>query len=1189
MNFYNANLYPTRAGVVKILLIMKLTIVLLTTAILQVSASSYGQNVTLKKDNAELVNVFRELRKQTGYDFFYSDDMMEGAQPVSLNLKKVPIEKALELCFKDQPLAYTINNKIVTITQKEKTFFEKIAERFRAVDIYGRVLDDTGAPLAGASVKVKNKNQVTNTNVRGEFSLKNVDENATLVVSFVGFEKQEVSVSSNHTDLVISLNPSVSGLEEIKVAINTGYQQIKPEQSTGSISVLGKKEYESRINTTDFLTGLQNKIPGLLINNDVKFEGNGLFQIRGISTIKGNRNPLIVVDGYPTELSLNMIDPNEIESVTVLRDAAAATIYGARSSNGVIIIERKKAKAGKVQINFRSTASVTPQENYERYRWDKNGSQTVIDFEKLRNLSQGPTVWTTLQGAQGAYYSYNLPSLIMAHWRSGSDPISLEERDRQLAELASYNNSADYGRLFLRNASSQTYNMDLSGGNNNVLYYLTANYSKNNSTRRNNDDGIFRLSGRSTIKLSNRLQLELNMDLQENKTHAAPIPDIDDIYTYERFEDTQGNPVAMYNTFISRGKGNMYYNKYIQSLGLLDNAYYPLTEMNEVADRAKTISDRITANLRYNMGKGFNLTFGGVHENAQGTSRHLASETSAEVRQYINFYTRSGTNGLTYNLPKGAFLKQGTIGTESITARAQANYDKKINTNHSVNLIVGAEVRKAINQSNTASYFGYNDQTLNNQQVDFKTLLNYSASFANSNTPLSYSTLFNHGYTDDRFISGYSNLVYAYKNRYSLTGSIRVDQSNLFGTDPKYKYKPLWSVGAAWNIHNENFMRNVTWVDALRLRVAHGFNGNVAKDALSQVIAADALNTLNPSVATPTLNLLSYANSGLRWEQTRNLNLGLNYELFKGISGSIDYYVKKSTDILANNQIDASKGGVSALINQASIQNNGLEFSLQADWITRKSFNWNTGLVFARNTNKILQVYNPNITPSSAAGFYVSSNYADYIKGYPVGALFNYRYAGLNNTGYAQVYNKRGEVINYSDNTAMIDAAIDLAGSAIPVFNLGMSNRVDVGRFYAYCMINYFSGFSVRVPVPDATTVRPLEGAGNYWKQPGDEKNPDALPILSTPSGYSHYYTLATSDKYTVNGAYITVGDLTAAYSFRNSKLVQRAGLSNVEIKLQASNVYTVAFNKYNYSLATGSYAKSYLTPTYSAALSINF
>jgi hypothetical protein len=187
------------------------------------------------------------------------------------------------------------------------------------------------------------------------------------------------------------------------------------------------------------------------------------------------------------------------------------------------------------------------------------------------------------------------------------------------------------------------------------------------------------------------------------------------------------------------------------------------------------------------------------------------------------------------------------------------------------------------------------------------------------------------------------------------------------------------------------------------------------------------------------------------------------------------------------------------------------------------------------------------------------------------------------------VYNKSGEVINYADNTAMINAAVDMAGSAIPVFNLGMSNRVDVGRFYAYCMLNYFSGFSVRVPVPDASAVRPLKGAGNYWKQPGDELNPDALPLLSSPSGYSHYYTLATSDKYTVSGAYITLGDVTAAYSFRNTKLVQRAGLSNVELKLQASNLYTKAFNKYNYSLATGSYAKSYLTPTYSAQLSINF
>ncbi|MGN6421340.1 MAG: SusC/RagA family TonB-linked outer membrane protein, partial [Pseudobacter sp.] len=159
----------------------------------------------------------------------------------------------------------------------------------------------------------------------------------------------------------------------------------------------------------------------------------------------------------------------------------------------------------------------------------------------------------------------------------------------------------------------------------------------------------------------------------------------------------------------------------------------------------------------------------------------------------------------------------------------------------------------------------------------------------------------------------------------------------------------------------------------------------------------------------------------------------------------------------------------------------------------------------------------------------------------------------------------------------------------IPVINLGLSNRVDIGNFYVYCMINYYGNFRVRVPVPSATDTRPLKGAGNYWKKPGDEMNPDILPDISNSSSIQYYFTLATTDRYTVNGSYLTLGDLTAAYILRDSKWLKNSGIGNVEIKVQASNIYTVGFNSYNYSLATGNFAKRYLTPTYNAAISVNF
>ncbi len=1137
-----------------------------------------SEKITIKKEAmVSLTEVFDLIKEQTNYTFIHKSNLFDGIPPVQIKKGVITVKQLLEESLAGTNFTYKLskgNSIIIKIRQP--------VPDIPLIKVEGRVTDKDNNPLPGATVLIKGRFKGTTTDAKGNYAIK-VPEGSVLVFSFIGYQTQEITVSVEDTEINVVMEQKAAELGEVSV-ISTGYQKIKPEQSTGSVATMRVKEYNSRINTTDFLTGLENRIPGLLINNDVEFEGNSLFQIRGISTINGNKDPLIVIDGYPTELSLDMINPNEIESVTVLKDAAAATIYGARSSNGVIVIERKKAKAGKSVVNFRATASFTPKENYDRYRWDKDASSTSIDYEKTYNQNISPILWSFYFNrlGRGGRFINSPPYIILLKEAAGV--ITPTEAEQQLAALSSYNNANDYKRLFLRTAVTQTYNLDISGGNEKVLYYLTANYNDHNASEIKNDNSSFKLSGRLMAKFSDRFSLELTTDIQQTKKTSVPIPDINGIYSYERFEDEEGNPLPIVNG----SRINPNYNDVVMSLGLLDNLYYPLQEINEVSTKTNDLNNRITANFRYNIGNGFNLNFGGVYETSRTDTKHLATENSSEVRQYMNLYAESdGAGGFIFNIPQGGFLKQTNANKESYTLRAQLNYDKQINENHSLNLILGGEIRDVLGKLNSSAYFGYNDQTLLHQAVDY-TILNrtYSilaSNFAN-NPVLLYDFLFNQRYTDNRYVSLYSNVVYAYKGKYSFTGSIRIDQSNLFGTNRKYRYKPLWSVGAAWNIHKENFMQDMDWVKSLKFRVAYGFNGNVAKNALPQVIAQAGLS--NFYLGSPMLSLMSFGNSGLRWEQTQNFNIGLDYTIFKNISGSIDYYLKKSTDILANNQIDASKGGAYAVINQASIRNSGLEVSLHADWITRKDFNWNSGLVFSHNRSKVLEVYNEaaNLESSNTGFAFILSagSNANYMEGYAVGTLFDHRYAGLDSSGKILVYNKDGEIIPFSQATL---GDVDYAGTSIPSFSLGVSNRVDIGNFYAYCMINFYGGFKVRVPVPDPSTKRPLEGAGNFWKEAGDEADPDVLPSLF--DGYAS--ELAYTDKYTVNGAYLTLSDLTVSYSFRDSQLVKKTGITNLEVRLQASNLYTVGLNKYNYSKATGSYAKSYLTPTYTIGLYVNF
>lgn len=1159
----------------KLLLTMKLTTLLIFFGLLQVNASSRAQ-ITITNRQITLEMVFKEIQKQAGYDFFYNNELIRKLPPIALNVKSAGLIEVLNASLGNQPLEYKVINNSVVITARSLTI--PVNNKSAPIKIEGIVRDETGRPMAGVAIIAKGRAKLlTVTDKNGHFILANVEEKDVLVFRYLGYALKEVSIGAQRL-FEVKLEPVDSKLKEVE--ISTGYQYIKPEQSTGAVGVLTHKEYDSRINTTDFLEGLQSRIPGLMINSDITFENNSLFQIRGISTISGNKKPLIVIDGYPTELSLSTINPNEIESITVLRDAAAAAIYGVRASNGVIVIERKKAKVGKPSIAFRSTFSVTPKENYERYRWDKNGSNTVVDFATESNASMGSSMWFLMnEPSVGSLFAYPLPTGIIAQRVAGV--ITAAEAERQLDLLKSTNNTADYGRLFLRNLTTQTHNLDVSGGTEQATYFITASYNSSNLTKINNDNNRIGLSARTNLKLSERFSVELTNNFQESKSNAAPVPNITELYPYETLQDEKGNAMPVfYKSYVTT-----FYNKVIMDRGMLDNLYYPLNEVNEVSDKKHTINNRFTVDLRYKIGNGFSFNMGGVYEISRENTRHLATENSAEARQIINRYTEVPATGFVYNIPKGGQLKNLSSNTESYTARAQLNFNKQLATDHSLNLIAGTEVRKVLNNSNSSANFGYSDQTLLQRAVNYNVIqsTNFVSPYGKANPGLSYDALFAQTYVDDRFIAAYGNAVYAYKGRYSLTGTIRVDQSNLFGSDPENRYKPLWSLGAGWNLDREKFVESLSWLNSAKMRFALGFNGNIAKNVLPQVIAKSRINIFDNTINT--LALASPANSRLRWEETYNVNLGLDYTIFKNLSGNVDYYLKRSSYILASNEIDPTKGIPSASLNASSIQNSGLELRLQADWIKKGKTNWNTGFVFSYNTSKLLKVYNIDVPLTNPKSFNYALRETNYLQGYPVGAIFNYRYAGVDDKGAVLIYDKEGNKKNFDvDDQGRSD--VDFVGSSIPEYNLGLSNRVDVGSFYFFAMINYFGGFSTKIPLLDPAVKRPLEGANNFWRKAGDELLPDVMPALKY-SNYNNY--LSATDRFIINGSYITLGDLTAAYSFRNSAFIKKAGLSNLELRAQASRVYTVAFNKYNYSVATGSFEKTYLTPSYTVAIHVNF
>ncbi|BAV07080.1 outer membrane protein [Filimonas lacunae] len=1190
---------------------MKLLTFFLFAAIVSVQAEGTAQSITLSGKSLTMKQVFAAIEKQTGYVVFYRQNQLEKTRPVTVTVTNMPLQQFLDTVLWQQQLDFSIKDKTIILSPRTVQAKEQVQAVLEALPVDAaplslRVTDSLALPLEGVSVVVMAHGaavKVATTDKFGVCKLQ-VKEGDEVHVRLVGYEARKIHITAGmlkEGNVTVILKPVISELSEIAVSsVNTGYQRIRPEQSTGAVAQISTKEYESRV-SSNFIDGLVNRLPGLMINNSVSFTStapgsttstsNSLFNIRGISTMSANQTPLVVIDGYPTELTLDMLDPNEIKSVTILKDAAAATVYGVRASNGVIVIERKQASQGKAKFTFRATAGITPKENYSRYRWVDNPSAVAVNYQKdIYTSSVSPTTWSTLLTSSAGTTPRNPVYYILA--QSAAKVITPYQADQALNAMKGYDNIDEYNRLFQRPALTQTYNINVSGGNPNALYYITANYTRNKLSDLNNDNNRLLLSARNTLKFSQRLSLELTTDYQEQRYNSAPVPGVASVYSFDHYQDVNGNPAAVY--LGSKGV-TPFYNSYLVGQGLEDQLYYPLREANEVSNKTRTVNNRVTANFIYTIGGGFNLSFGGIYETSRSDYKHLATGSSFEVKDMVNHYAARNADGtLTFYIPKGDFLQQQVTNTSSYTGRAQLNYNKKIGGLHSFNGILGAEIRRVTNSSNLSSLFGYNDQTLLNQPVDFSAINTGAVknTFGLTQSLLGYyPTFFNQAYVEDRYLSGYANMVYSFKNTYSLSGSIRIDQSNLFGTNPKYKYKPLWSLGAAWNIHQESFMKGIDWLNILKLRVAYGFNGNVAKMSVPEVIAQATTNTYTSSYS-PALKLFSYANSSLRWEQTRNTNIGLDYRVANNINGTIDYYIKRSTDLLGSAQIDPTIGTSPSLINQATIDNRGIEISLHADWITTSKFNWNTGLVLARNTSKVLDVFRTSdYKPQSLSAM-------GYVKGFPVGALFAFRYAGLDTAGYPLITNTKGQLYSTinSSSTGPTSVAITkdtsgttrYMGSSIPTINAGLSNRLDIGNFYVYCMVNYYGGFKVRVPRPDPSAVRALKGAGDYWKAPGDETKTDVMALKgfnNTNSIWAYNY----ADKYVVNGDYITLADLTVSYSFDNAKLIKKAGFTHFEVKCQASNLWTVGLNKYNYSAATGSYQKSYLTPTYTLGIFTNF
>lgn len=1135
-------------GMSKTLRIMKLTAILLFAAAMHVSAKGVGQDkISLSLKNTPLEKVFGEIEAQSGFVFIYKDETVKDKR-ISIQVSNVTLSQALDECLKGQALSYQIVGKSVAIKAIRKNTDQIGGDPTGTppfIDVRGRVVNEKGEPVEGVTVTVKGHSKKTLTDKNGEFSMTTVEQDATLVFTHITMESFEVKVSGK-TELVINLRTKVSALGDVVVTVSTGYQQLPKERATGSFVHINN-ELLNRAVGTNVLDRLKGITSGLLNSNTLlrpddvdrmpSVANRGL-NIRGTSTISPNQvntNPLIVLDNFPYEGDIRNINPNDIESVSILKDAAAASIWGAKSGNGVIVITTKRGKLNqKLRIQFNSNVTVV---NKPDLFYDKNflNSSDYIDVETylfnqgyftsdLSNTTNRPGVSPVVE--------------ILNRQKSGQ--ISTAEANSQLDALREVDVRNDYDNHVYQKSVNQQYSIGLRGGSNNLLYSLSAGYDKNkNSLVGNGYERIVITSASTYIPVQN-LEVSAYINYSQSKTtqnnqfgYGSEFigGKYGNIFPYARLADDAGSPLSVLKDY--RGA----YIDSAQKLGFKDWSYKPLNEMKYGDNNSKINSILLRASVKYKIRPYLSAEIQYQNERQMIASRDYRSVQTYYARNLINRFSiyNPTTKSFTYNLPVGGMLNLGNYDWVANSLRGQLNYSQSFGI-HTINAIGGMEIRQLKATGFNRQSYGYNDD-LGTAAMNLNFNTSYNTNPSGSSTLSSALPTLNGNTTEtlNRFVSYYLNAGYSYNERYDVTVSARKDGANLFGVKTNDKITPLWSAGLGWSISKEKFY-TFDLIPYLKLRATYGFNGNVYNGS-----AYVTGNYFNSSLTgAQTIYNIVPGNDQLKWEKIKNINIGLDFSLKKDIiQGTIELYKKEGIDLLETTNAPPQTGFVSVLMNTAKTKTTGVDLTLTSTNINR-AFSWKTVLLLSTIKDKLVAY----TLPQTSATIQKQATFTDMLNlvGKPLFGIYSYKWAGLDPTnGDPQGYlngkiskDYTGIVNNFNPDSLVYNGVgrPTVFGSLRnDFFYKGFSLSVNVTFKLGY----YFRRPTISLNYQDMLTAYTNDDYSKRWMQPGDEEITN-VPSLMYPSNSTRNTFYQYSEILVEKADHIRLQDIRFAYNFNDSK-----------------------------------------------------
>ena len=856
------------------------------------------KRITISFDKISLKEALDKIATKASITIIYSNSKELTNAVVSINEKNKPLKDVLNDLLAPFPLSYRVIDDKIVISHDESKIKSRPAEnrRISVIPIKGKVTDTNGQALQGATLRIKGENSLVITDKNGEFAFDNISPNSILQVSFIGYKTKEITITNESGYLTIALETDKSNLDVVSI-VSTGYQEVPQERATGSFTVIDNKTLNRAV-SPDLLTRLNGVTNGLLIDNNT---GNpdGI-SIRGRSTLFSNTEPLIVIDNFPYEGDINSINPDDIENVTILKDAAAASIWGVRAGNGVIVITTKKGKANqKPVVSFNTNLTIGAKPNL--YYQPQLSSSDYIDLEKyLFN--------------QGQYYQlyddYDQISPVVAILNQQQlGQITDAQANQQINALRNIDDRTQEDKYFYRKSSTQQYHFDVRGGGKNETYYFSGGYDYNLP------NAVATSISRITIKANNsyrflndKLTLTTDINFTKSQTANNNAEGYTPLYPYEQVASANGTP-------LEASANNIGYNlrtAYTDTAGmgkLLNWKYLPLDELRNKTSTSTTDQNdyRILLGLNYKIFKPLSISLNYQYENisTKGNIDHDAQ--SYYTRNLVNTYSQidPSTGVLTTPIPDGDIYSPSFTNYEANYGRGQINFNQTIANKHEINAIAGFEIRDEQTQNNSTTLYGYNPAIETSALIDNTT--QFPSYYGPGAATFQLGNVNHLSSLTNRYISYFGNASYSYNQKYIVSGSYRKDESNLFGVAANQKGVPLWSTGIAWNVDKEAFFK-VDWLSTLKLRATYGYNGNVDQN-LSAYLTATARGA-NPIYTNENYStIVNPPNNSLQWEKVRNINLGFDFSTRNNrMSGSLEYYIKDGLDLIGTSPIAPQEG-----------------------------------------------------------------------------------------------------------------------------------------------------------------------------------------------------------------------------------------------------------------------------------------